>query len=151
VNFSSTFERAARAIETNKIRIVVTTHLPAGMGARYNFAPPNANTLETPPVIGREEEGIVLHEAVHAGWDVACRAIRIQDDEAAGYIAGAYYFIRTNLPLPRRNAPLYLLGTTIARQIRHSTAIATTDLDALRNAIGVHPFYGTGIRHYTGV
>ncbi|QYO66850.1 hypothetical protein [Leptolyngbya sp. 7M] len=109
-----TFEQVARAVENRRIRVIVSTTFGAGVGALYH---PDSNTIETPPVIGRANQGLLLHEAVHAAFDLQRTAIPAVDDEAAAYVADALYFRMTGLARLRWNAQLHAFAGNIADSI----------------------------------
>ena len=67
-----TFDRVANAIDHGAIRITVKRTFPPGVHARYLT---DKNIIETPPVIGRVDAGMVLHECTHAAFDLARTAV----------------------------------------------------------------------------
>ena len=144
-----TFLNVAKAIEDNKVHITVTNTFPPGVGAQYH---PDTNTIETPAVLGRGDEGLVLHECTHASFDLASTAIVALDDEAAGYVVDALYFRLTGLPRPRWNAPLHAAAGRVADDLRHQEGVGShvpppvndASWGMLRTAIGADPVYKTG-------
>jgi hypothetical protein len=93
-----TFQRVARAVENGTIKVKISNAFAAGVGALYH---PDTNTIETPPVIGRVNEGLLLHECVHASFDLARTDLLAVDDEAAAYVTDALFFRMTGLTRPR--------------------------------------------------
>src|SRR5262252_7136450 len=84
------FRRVADAIESGRMRLDVTNTFPVGVAGQYISGTPN--TLRIKPIIGREEEGLVLHECTHAVFDLTHTRVNANDDEAASYVVDALYF-----------------------------------------------------------
>jgi hypothetical protein len=143
------FDRVARAIEHGHITVKVSNTFAAGVGALYH---PDTDTIETPPVIGRGNEGLLLHECVHASFDLAKTALPAVDDEAAAYVADALYFRMTGLPRPRWSAMLHAWAGTVADGILSDYQAGNTPIpavsgfywQALRIFIATHPVYIAG-------
>ena len=144
----TTFLSVARAIERNVIAVTISTALPPGVGAQY--VQPNA--IVTPPVIGRVDEGLVLHECTHAAFDLARTAITALDEEAAAYVVDALYFRMTGLVRRRWNAALHAMAGTVADSLLHQYQQGTRGVPAvdptiwhlLRAVIPVNPVYVGG-------
>lgn len=145
----ATFDRVARAIEGNVVHVTVSRTFPAGVGALYHS---DTNTIETPPVIGRADLGLVLHESTHAFFDLASTGLPALDDEAAAYVVDALYFRMTGLPRPRWNARLHSLAGTVAATLLHHYAVGDPGIPTvepvmwtlLRVAIITDPVYTAG-------
>lgn len=143
------FARVARAIERGRVRVRVVTTFGAGVAAEYHT---DTNEIHTPPVLGRTDAGLVLHECTHAFFDLARVSITALDDEAAAYVVDALYFRMTGLARPRWNAVLHAAAGTVADGLlRHyaagDTPLPTVDNTAwgnLRTAIRAHPVYRSG-------
>jgi len=146
---AQTFRRVALAIQNGTIKLKVSTTFPPGVGAQYT---PWDNTIETPPVIGRVEEGLLLHECTHASFDIASTAITALHDEAAAYVVDALYFRMTGLTRPRWNAEPHATARQVAAGVLHQYAVGTHHAPpvdaptwaALLTAIRTHPVYVTG-------
>ena len=102
-------------------------------------------------MIGRVDEGQVLHECTHASFDLARSAVAALDEEAAGYVVGALYFRMTGLPRPRWNAPLHELAGVVADGLLGEYAaggpipfVGLIDWNILRLAIQFDPVYAAG-------
>jgi len=106
-----TFQRVAQAIEQNHIHVNVANNFPAGVGALYHS---DTNTIDTPPLLGRTSEGLLLHECTHAAFDLGSTGIAAVADEAAAYVVDALYFRMTGLARPRWNAQLHALAGNVA-------------------------------------
>ena len=145
----ATFLRVAHAIEQNHIHVNVATNFPAGVGALYH---PDTDTIDTPPLLGRTSEGLLLHECTHAAFDLSSTGIAAVADEAAAYVVDALYFRMTGLPRPRWNAQLHALAGNVAdgllSQYQRGThgipAVDTTMWVALGFFIMTHPVYIAG-------
>jgi len=146
---SVTFHRVAQAIERNHIQVKVVTNFPAGIGALYH---PDTNTVDTPPLLGRVSEGLLLHECTHAAFDLGNVGIAAVADEAAAYVVDALYFRMTGLQRPRWNAQLHALAGNVAdgllRQYQRGSprvpAVDTAQWLALGFFIMSHPVYIAG-------
>ena len=118
------FRHVANHIESGHISIVFTNALPAGVGGQYISGTPNQ--LMVQPIIGRVEEGLILHECTHAVFDVTRTPVVANDDEAASYVVDALYFRMTGLRHPRWNV------------ISHARAGQVADLLLKQYAEGTH-------------
>jgi hypothetical protein len=105
------FERVARAIERGNLHVRVVTTFRAGVGAQYRS---DTNVIETPPVIGRADQGLILHECTHAYYDLISKNLMAVDDEASAYVVDALFFRMTGLPRPRWNATLHAMAGHVA-------------------------------------
>jgi len=143
------FRAVARAIENNHIQVKVVTTFPAGVGALYH---PDTNTIETPPLLGRVSDGLLLHECTHAAFDIGHVGIVAVADEAAAYVVDALYFRMTGLQRPRWNAQLHALAGSVAdgllRQYQQGSPGVPAVDTALWLALGLfimsHPVYIAG-------
>ncbi len=153
----ASFHRVARAIETGQVRLNITTTFPAGVGGLYTSGTPN--TLSVAPLIGRTEEGLLLHECTHAVFDLTKTQVTDNEDEAAAYVVDALYFRMTGLRRPRWNAePHATAGNVADALLREYQAgkVALPALDpaqwtALRGQVMLHPIYRWGTAGIPGV
>ena len=144
------FRHVANAIERGHVRLDVTNTFPAGVAGQYVSGTPN--TLRIKPIIGRVEEGLVLHECTHAVFDLTHTRVNGNDDEAASYVVDALYFRMTGLRRPRWNAEPHATAGAVAdallRQYQAGTrgipAIDATAWNNLKFQISLHPVYVTG-------
>ena len=147
---SASFARVARAIESGHMRLQVTNAFPAGVAGEYVSGTPN--TLRIKPIVGRVEEGLLLHECTHAIFDLTHTHVTALDDEAASYVVDALYFRMTGLRRPRWNAQPHATAGAVAdallqhyaRGTRGIPAVDHASWDALRGQIMVHPVYIAG-------
>lgn len=155
-----TFTRVATAIEDGRVNLTI---LPAnempwnGSGAVYFStagtannptyiskygAAISANSLFTRETFGRVEEGLLIHEAVHASLDLtSSTGIITTHEEAACYIAEVLYNRRMGLSLTRITEQIRVAALPVVNSIiRTGTADATLYQD-LVNTITAHPLY----------
>jgi hypothetical protein len=138
----TSFERVATAIQNNTISIVearFTTDI-AMYSARAdtrNNAAANTFYLGRNPRYSRLFNALVIHESVHASFDLARSNLPWVDNEAAAYIAQAYYARNSGL-----NRMAFALGShpsTAYQLVTNMRANSTSDvdffLDALRSTL----------------
>jgi hypothetical protein len=69
----ATFATVANAIHAGKIKVTPQAVFAPGVGAEYHgWAVPGgpSGELLVPPIFGREQEGLALHECMHAFFDL---------------------------------------------------------------------------------
>ena len=146
----STFDRVALAITSitpPQVHLVIGTSR-AGTSAEY-FASANPargiaqpNTLLVPPVIGRETESLILHESVHASFDLTRSPLDVAHEEAAAYIVSYVYYRRTGMSPSRTGRPgIAAAARPIADAVVRRQAITAPQIAALVAAISGHPVY----------
>jgi len=153
----ASFHRVAQAIEAGSVRLQVTTTFPAGVGGQYTSGTPNL--LQVAPLVGRTEEGLLLHECTHAVFDLTKTKVTDNEDEAAAYVVDALYFRMTGLRRPRWNAePHATAGNVADALLREYQAgkvpVPTVDpalWGALRLRVMMHPVYRWGTAGIPGV
>jgi len=92
---SVSFGLVVTAIANGRISIVTNPRLGAGF-AKYRYSPgPTGNRF----IFGfastagsADREALIVHEAVHAAFDVAVSPMMVKQSEAAAYIAQCLYF-----------------------------------------------------------
>jgi len=142
INHTS-FDAVRHAIETNRIHVDFdhgqwTTNHRAPSDARYNR---DHNALLVKPTANRQSrifEALVVHECVHAFFDLRRRRLPQVDNEAAGYIAQGCYlrtsgFDRSRLDQSSDNE--VLSGVLIADAIAANNTVPAFNLDDLRNSL----------------
>ena len=147
---SVSFAHVAMAISYGRIQIDSTTAFPAGVAGEYIAGPPKV--LRVKPMLGREEQGLVLHECTHALFDLTLTHVSANDDEAAAYVVDALYFRMTGLPRPRWNAQLHAAAGAVADGLLRAYQRGTTGIPAVNAAawaslklqISLHPVYLSG-------
>ena len=153
----ASFERVARAIETGSVQLVVTNAFPAGVGGQYISGTPN--TLRVAPLLGRSQEGQVLHECTHAVFDLTKTQVTDNEDEAAAYVVNALYFRMTGLKPSRWNAEPHATAGAVADALLREyqagkVAVPVLDPDAwrvLRAQVMLHSHYRWGTAGIPGV
>lgn len=146
------FGTVASAIGTGKIKVTTTTTFDPGVGAEYHTdGVPDATsgTLRIPPICGREQEGMVMHECMHAFFDLKKIDIRATEEEAICYLVNALYFRMTGLTPTRWNNEPHKTAKAVADGLLHQYAIGTSGVPAvdantwrvLVFAVAVNPTY----------
>jgi hypothetical protein len=123
------FRHVASNIESGHIKIVFTHDLDPGVGGEYISGTPN--TLRVQPILGRSEEGLILHECTHAVFDVTRTPVVANDDEAASYVVDALYFRMTGLPHPRWNVISHARAGEVADLLLKQYAQGTVGIPAV--------------------
>jgi len=102
-----------------------------------------ANTfyLGNTPRSSRDFNGLVVHESVHAFFDITRFTVKWVDNEAAAYMAQAYYLRNSGFPGSRLplGSPIRL-GQMAIGDIR-SGGDATVLIDAIRDSLRSNPDY----------
>jgi hypothetical protein len=148
----ATFTAVAQAIETGRIKVVPTRHFAANVGAEYDgtaAADAPSGQLIVPPIVGREQEGLILHECTHAFFDLKKINLTAEKEESAAYVVDALCFRMTGLtPLRWSNEPhktAKLVADNLLRQYAAGTqpvpAVDARSWDALRTAVMLNPTY----------
>jgi hypothetical protein len=153
-----TFHRVARAIRTGHIIVRRPTDLAAGVAAQYNDVARTradstvvrADTLEISAVSGRLDEAMVVHECLHAAYDLLRTGLDGNAEEASAYVCTALYCRMTGLPRPRwANGQIYanaaLTAQTLLRQYQKGDPgipmVGAAEWQALRMGVALHPVY----------
>lgn len=84
------------------------TDLAAGVAAQYNDVARTradgtqvrANTLEINSAAGRLDEALLVHESLHAAYDLLRTGLDANSEEASAYVCTALYCRMTGLPRP---------------------------------------------------
>jgi hypothetical protein len=97
--FSQTFQRVARAFRHGHIRINFSATMPSGVRARYHS---DTDTMDLTSLIGRRDEGAILHECLHAYYDIEKTAIDAPHEEGAAYVVTALYYQMSGATPPRQ-------------------------------------------------
>ena len=145
---ASSFRRVAEAIESDNIHIVegrFTTDIAmysARTDLTRNFAS-NTLYLGRNPRYSRLFNALIVHESVHASFDLTSTSIPWIDNEAAGYIAQAYYARNSGLPRTAYEFGSHsILAYSVVEGMRSNSASDVTFfLDALRDSLNADPMY----------
>jgi hypothetical protein len=153
-----TFYLVARAIIRGQLFVSRPTDLAAGVAAQYNDVSRTradrtlvrADTLEVKLARGRLNEAYVVHESLHAAYDLLRTRLDGNAEEASAYVVTALYCRMTGLPRPLwATDSLYRSAEHAAQslllQYQHGeSAIPMVDVqawEALRLAIAISPVY----------
>lgn len=151
----TTFDRVAAAIRAATIQLVITEDFPDGIAAEYvssgltptpragTAAPVTINTLRTRPLFGRIQEATLLHESIHASFDLTSTTnLPAIEEEAACYICDFVYFRRTGLAPSRMDAEAFSqTARPIAEAVIGGRAISAALMTNLVTAIAADPTY----------
>ncbi len=93
-------------------------------------------------------QALVVHEAVHAGFDVAATAMLVKESEALAYIAQCLFFYYVNeaalsggTSVPAFRDPILKAAWPVSQTALKQPALTVTDLEPVFAAISVHPTY----------
>ena len=145
---SRSFARVADALANGSIGIVegrfpndIAMYSAKADTAR-GFA---ANTfyLGRNPRYSRLFNALICHEAVHASFDLTSSSLPWIDNEAAGYIAQAYYARNSGLPrMAYEFGSHSIIAYSIVENMRSNSASDVTFfLNALRDSLNADPMY----------
>ncbi len=142
----STFRRVATALANNTLH-VVENHFSenkmvyAAWDDDANGYEANTFYLGNTPRYSRDFNGLVVHESVHAFFDLTRFSVQWVDNEAAAYIAQAYYlrnsgYAQSRIPIgsPLRVASLFVGDMTAGGD-------ASSLLDSIRDSLRSNPDY----------
>ncbi|HEY0426785.1 MAG TPA: hypothetical protein VGC76_03160 [Pyrinomonadaceae bacterium] len=101
----SSFRRVAQAVEENRITVQPSTTVRPGW-AKYSARAENGDEANTFYMgagdhSSRDFDGLLVHESVHASFDLTHTTIPWLDNETAAYIAQGYYLRNTGFPRSR--------------------------------------------------
>jgi hypothetical protein len=141
----STFLRVAAAIEAGRITIS-SEGIPSYWGGQYDYSAENASGVfrARPVRNSRHRKSVVIHEAVHASFDLTRSTLAEVDNEAASYLA-QFVYLRITYATPALTDSLYgrlyeILWQT-ADSIQRRNTISETQLEVIRRRIARHPHY----------
>ena len=153
-----TFHRVAHAIKSGRVIIRPPTDLAVGVAAQYNDVARvrangtavRANTLEIVSVTGRFDEATIVHESLHAAYDLLRTGLDGNAEEASAYVCTALYCRMTGLPKPRwANGQIFGSAERVAQSLLAQyqigdVAIPTVgekEWEVLRLGVALHPVY----------
>ena len=156
-----TFHHVARAIRLGQVTVRPPTDLAAGVAAQYNDVARTradgtavaANTLEVVSAAGRMDEAYIVHESLHAAYDLLRTGLDANAEEASAYVCTALYCRMTGLPRPRwANGPIYANAAEVAKTLLSQYQkgdpgipwVGESEWRMLRAGVGFHPVYTSG-------
>jgi len=156
-----TFQHVARAIRLGQVHIKPPTDLAVGVAAQYNDVARTradgtvvaANTLEIKSAAGRLDEAHIVHESLHAAYDLLRTGLDANAEEASAYVCTALYCRMTGLPRPGwANGQIYanaeLTARTLLAQYQKGDPgipwVGEHEWRMLRAGVGLHPVYTSG-------
>jgi len=104
-----TFHRVAQAIRAGTVSVQRPTDLDPSAAAQYNDVARTrsdgttvrANTLEVNSAAGRLDEALIVHESLHAAYDLLHTGLDANSEEASAMVCTALACRMTGLPKPR--------------------------------------------------
>ncbi len=153
-----TFYLVAHAISAGRVIVRRPTDLGPDVAAQYNdvartradHTVVRANTLEVNLATGRINEAYVVHESLHAAYDLLGTVLDGNAEEASAYVVTALYCRMTGLPRPQwTGTRIYANAAQAAESLlvqyqRGNPGIpmvGATEWQALRLAVALSPVY----------
>lgn len=154
-----TFQLVAHAIQSGRVFVEPAKDLRAGVAAQYNGTPSlradrsvlRANTLQIKMVSGRVNEGHIVHESLHAAYDLLMSGIDDNAEEASCYVCSALYVYMTGLHkrLETAKSAIWHSAGLVAKNLidqyqKGDPGIPMVDEHewrTLRTAVGLDPYY----------
>lgn len=148
---SGMFRQVANALSSGSIS-VVEGRFSSDIAMYSAWADTGRDTAANTFYLGRNPRwsrtfnALVVHEAVHAAFDLARTSVPWVDNEAAAYIAQAYYLRNSGVGLSRMELGTHArIGYNLILDMRNGGDIGFL-LDALRNSLEADPQYHLYIR-----
>jgi hypothetical protein len=144
------FRRVAQALEENRIH--VQTGGVADGWAKYSARAEGTSAANTFYIganntSSRDFDGLIVHEAVHAAFDLTNSTLPWLDNEAAAYIAQGYYLRNSGYSASRMNTlGMPYLGRMIVNEIRSGGDVQGFWMEQLRDSLLSDPQYHSYIR-----
>ncbi len=153
-----TFHRVAHAIQSGRVFVQRPTDLTPDVAAQYNFVARTradatvvrADTLEVNSAAGRLNEAHIVHESLHAAYDLLRTGIDANAEEASAYVCSALYCRMTNRTRPewandRIWGPAGQVAQTLLTQYQKGDPgipmVGEDEWRRLRTGVGLHPTY----------
>lgn len=133
----SSFQRIIRALQHNQFE-VTNFGAPAG-GAAYNR---NSSVAGKSGIFKLNPGGnpvvfqaLVVHESIHASFDLTCSVFPYVDNEAAAHIAQGWYYHLNNITPAMVTFEPVKQGTIIGASLANGHGIPISNLAALRTSL----------------
>lgn len=157
---SVSFGLVVTALANSLISIVVNTDLGAG-AAKYNHKRQRFTFGFASTGGSSDRESLIVHESVHAAFDVAVSPLMVKQSEAAAYIAQCLYFYykhEAEFVAGRVAAsfadPVLQAAWPVSQKVLTNPQLTDTDVAPLLTAVSSHRLYtgrGDDIEDYDGV
>ncbi len=149
---AGSFNQVARALESGRAFVAPPAALIPGAAAQYTgFSGGSvpANTMEVPRILGRIEEGHILHESLHCAYDLLGTNITAVDDEASCYVVSALAFLMSGVRPARWSNDPFASAGRVARGLlaryqrgeRGAHPVDPANWQVLRAVIMMNPIY----------
>jgi len=149
----ASFRRVASALEDGRLSVVegrFTTNIAMYSAAANSDDNTAANTfyLGNNPRYSRLFNALIVHESVHASFDLTSATLPWLDNEAAAYIAQAYYARNSGLGRLTFDfgSPTIIAYSVVQGMRANNTSDVSFFLDELRNSLNSSPMYHDYIR-----
>jgi hypothetical protein len=148
-----TFPVLKTMIEQGKIKVMYDSSKNGT--AEYDYS---SNTIYTgiKIAVGFEETGLLVHECVHAVYDVAKQKMSVAISESIAYIVQSQYVYAANGPGKRLGSKdatrdlVFKYAWAIAACVQEGKAIDPLDKSNLIAAVSAHPFYAKNAKSDAG-
>lgn len=140
------FKAVADALTAGKITIVVNARL-GGNTAIYSYKHNRFSFGFADAGGNADKQSLVVHEAVHAGFDVASTPMLVKESEGLAYIAQCLYYYYANESAysggskPTFGDPILKAAWPVSQVALTKPALDAEDMKPLFKAISVHPLY----------
>jgi len=126
----TTFERVAAALQRDEIAV-----------SEGRFSDDTA-MYSARTDLRRHSDALIVHESVHASFDLTRSSLQWVDNEAAAYIAQGFYLRNSGYPRTRLElGALAAIGYDYIGDIRDNEGDGAFFLNALREQLRVRPMY----------
>lgn len=143
-----TFQHVVLAIQSGKVKVRPKRDFRRGFSAQYDAFD---NVLEVKRVAGRVNEAYVVHESLHAAYDLLRTGIDDNAEESSAYICSALYVCMTGLraKVEEAKSPIWHSAGRVALKLleqyqKGDPGIPMVDEHEwrmLRAAVGLSPDY----------
>ncbi|MGC2238776.1 MAG: hypothetical protein WA584_21655 [Pyrinomonadaceae bacterium] len=141
----SSFRRVAQAIESDRIHIAEGG--VASGWAQYNARNNTFNIGQSSERWSRAYDALLIHESVHASFDLSRSSLPWLDNETAAYIAQGYYLRNSGFSRSRLDElGQPYLGVLIVDSIVRTGSIDRTLVEELQGTLLSSPQYHSYIR-----
>jgi hypothetical protein len=143
-----TFHHVAHAIVSGRVTVQSPTNLASDRAAQYVA---RANRLEVKSVAGRLNEAYLVHESLHAAYDLLRTGIDANAEEASAYVCSALHLRMTGFDRAGRVdhhqiwGPAARVAQTLLSQYQKGDPgipmVGEQEWQTLRAGVGLFPLY----------